>query len=576
MVDFVDLAESSRWLLERYLGGGGSDNDDFVNLESGQADHAAYATNGGGGNDSILQSLVYDDTPTTSTRPFLSKSAEAELYLLCTNFLLYVAMVIITTIIAKIYFPESLERDASAPALRRKYSYRRQTVQQYADEEDDEMEALYSDDEEEDAASNSNNNGAGEGDFPSVHTPTHHSPQRDPLGLGATSAQTDEVTNRDIEEEDALLMTPRGVTARLSARVLEFDQETTSRAKVIQRLLFCCLMLNITFVTWGALQERMLTRRYPRHTGDYFTYSYALVFTNRFWTLVMSGILLWYLKPRASRSTVVYEFAFPSISNMLSSWCQYEALKYVSFPATTLFKSFKLAPVMLMGKLLGNKSYPAYDYFVALVIGIGIALFMSSTDDLGFSFSQDYLGNAEVSSAKWTGIMLLCFFLFFDSFTSQFQSRMFQRHLDLSIVELMFATSAFSTVLSGITLVHTHEFSPALAFVMQHSEIHLHFFMFSICSTIGQLFIFYTIKNFGAVVFTLIMTTRILLSIALSCILYGHPITGVGFLGLMLVMGAVLYRIKKKAEGQQLIKWQGMEDDKGKELVQEWHEHLDM
>jgi solute carrier family 35 (adenosine 3'-phospho 5'-phosphosulfate transporter), member B2 len=219
---------------------------------------------------------------------------------------------------------------------------------------------------------------------------------------------------------------------------------------------------------------------------------------------------------------------------------------------------------------------PAYDYIVAMVIGIGVALFMSSTDDLRFSFSQDYLGNAEGASAKWTGVMLLCFFLFLDSFTSQFQSRMFQRHLDLSIVELMFATSAFSTVLSAITLVHTHELSPALAFVLQHSEIHFHFFMFSICSTIGQLFIFYTIKNFGAVVFTLIMTTRILLSIALSCIMWGHPITAVGFFGLMLVMGAVLYRIKKKAEGQQLIKWQGMEDDKGKELVQEWHEHLDM
>lgn len=72
------------------------------------------------------------------------------------------------------------------------------------------------------------------------------------------------------------------------------------------------------------------------------------------------------------------------------------------------------------------------------------------------------------------------------------------------------------------------------------------------------------------------MTTRILLSIALSCILYGHPITPVGYLGLALVMSAVLYRIKKKAEGQQLFKWQGMDDDKGKELVHEWHEHLDM
>lgn len=100
----------------------------------------------------------------------------------------------------------------------------------------------------------------------------------------------------------------------------------------------------------------MLTRRYPRYVGDYFTYSYALVFTNRFWTLIMSGILLWKYQPRLSRSTVLYEYSFPSISNMLSSWCQYEALRYVSFPATTLFKSFKLAPVMAMGKILGNKT----------------------------------------------------------------------------------------------------------------------------------------------------------------------------------------------------------------------------
>ena len=100
----------------------------------------------------------------------------------------------------------------------------------------------------------------------------------------------------------------------------------------------------------------MLTRRYPRYTGEYFTYSYALVFTNRFWTLIMSGMLMLWLRPRASRSTVIYEYSFPSISNMLSSWCQYEALRYVSFPATTLFKSFKLAPVMAMGKILGNKT----------------------------------------------------------------------------------------------------------------------------------------------------------------------------------------------------------------------------
>lgn len=210
-----------------------------------------------------------------------------------------------------------------------------------------------------------------------------------------------------------------------------------------------------------------------------------------------------------------------------------------------------------------------------LVIGVGIAMFMTSTDDLRFTFEHNVLG-WEVGTA-WTGVMLLFLFLFFDSFTSQFQSRMFQRHQDLSMVELMFATSAFSTVLSFVTLLHTKELYPAVDFMIKHSEIHLHFLLFSICSTIGQLLIFYTIKNFGAVVFTLIMTTRILLSIALSCVLYGHQVSATGFFGLMLVLGAVLYRIRRKAQGQQLLKWQGMEDDsRAFELVQEWHEHVDM
>lgn len=545
MADFIDIVESSRWLIDRALSS--SNNDDFINLGTKSIEDPAVAA--AVSNDNILHALVSDGSSyATSTSPFLSKSAEVELYLLATNFLLYVAMVIITTIVAKVYFPDSLKR-GTVPNIRRRYSYRRKTEHDEEDEqrsyEEDEFEALYSDDDDDDDDKNDSRNRALSGDY---------------------------------EQEDALLSDMSGTpgNGHHGTRIMEFDQVQTSRAQVIKRLLLCSLMLNLTFVTWGALQERMLTRRYPRHTGDYFTYSYALVFSNRFWTLILSSFLMWYLKPRLSRSTLIYEYSFPSISNMLSSWCQYEALRYVSFPATTLFKSFKLGPVMLMGKLLGNKQYPAYDYFVAVVIGCGIALFMSSTDDLRFSFSMDYLGNAETDSAKWTGLMLLCFYLFFDSFTSQFQSRLFQRHLDLSLVELMFATSAFSTVLSAVTLVHTNELTPAWSFITQHSEIHLHFFMFSICSTIGQLFIFYTIKNFGAVVFTLIMTTRILLSIALSCILYGHPITPVGYLGLALVMSAVLYRIKKKAEGQQLFKWQGMDDDKGKELVHEWHEHLDM
>jgi len=559
---------------------------------------------------------------------------ETELLMLATNFLLYVAMVIIITLVTKLYFPAALKRgDANSDQNQvttpnsSTIIYRRMDDSSNVLEDDDDDHVWYTSEDEDD------DDDGDEDEDDTNNDPDNKSTKRLVPKMEIEEDEESNITKNQMKKKDDdnpnnsncssssgnNSNTKSGKRARRCStkaksisrkkpqqqeqqhqqqqnNIYQFEREVATRLSTVKRLALCVLMLNLTFVTWGFIQERMLKHPYKLHDeelqdgssspmdidgidndeGEYFEHSFALVFTNRAWTLVFSGILLFYLKPKGCQSTVIYEYTFPSISNMLSSWCQYEAMRYVSFPAVTLFKAFKLAPVMLMGKVLGNKQYPQYDYFVALLISIGITMFMSSTDDLKVTFDHNIYNQKETVS---TGIMLLFFFLFFDSFTSQWQSRMFQRHRDLSIVELMFATSACSSLLSLISLIHSDSLWPALNFIKRHSEIHYHFFLFSICSTIGQLFIFYTIKNFGAVVFTLIMTSRIVLSIALSCYYYGHEVSDVGFYGLVLVVGAMCYRIKKKAEGTQLIKWRGMEDDDGraaKELVHEWHNHADM
>ena len=70
-------------------------------------------------------------------------------------------------------------------------------------------------------------------------------------------------------------------------------------------------------------------------------------------------------------------------------------------------------------------------------------------------------------------------------------------------------STAIETIFISIILVHDGQLIPAFEFIMRHSEIQFHFFAFSICTTVGQLLIFYTIKNDGAVVFAIIMTTRV-------------------------------------------------------------------
>lgn len=73
--------------------------------------------------------------------------------------------------------------------------------------------------------------------------------------------------------------------------------------------------------------------------GDFFEYSYGLVFFNRLGGLIFSAYLMRHFKVDWV-SSPLWEYSFPSVANMLSSWCQYEALKYVSFPTQVTTKDF--------------------------------------------------------------------------------------------------------------------------------------------------------------------------------------------------------------------------------------------
>ncbi len=72
MFDFIELATSSRYLIEQALVA----DDDFAKIENEAA------------NDSILLQTSHENSFYTDSPPLLSKTAEAELYLLATNFLL--------------------------------------------------------------------------------------------------------------------------------------------------------------------------------------------------------------------------------------------------------------------------------------------------------------------------------------------------------------------------------------------------------------------------------------------------------------------------------------------------------
>ncbi|PPS07659.1 hypothetical protein GOBAR_AA12977 [Gossypium barbadense] len=115
---------------------------------------------------------------------------------------------------------------------------------------------------------------------------------------------------------------------------------------------------------------------------EYFKYSLFLVFCNRITTSAVSAVFLlvcnyyWKVAAIASKKALVpvapiYKYCLISVSNILTTTCQYEALKYVSFPVQTLAKCAKMIPVMIWGTFIMQKTYKGFDYLVAFLVTLG-------------------------------------------------------------------------------------------------------------------------------------------------------------------------------------------------------------
>ncbi|XP_051511581.1 adenosine 3'-phospho 5'-phosphosulfate transporter 1-like isoform X1 [Myxocyprinus asiaticus] len=312
------------------------------------------------------------------------------------------------------------------------------------------------------------------------------------------------------------------------------EAESSSSARQAIKLIFCAAGLQVSYLTWGVLQERVMTRSYGatevEGSGERFKDSQFLVFMNRILALTVSGLCcIVFKQPR--HGAPMYKYSFASLSNILSSWCQYEALKYISFPTQVLAKASKVIPVMLMGKIVSHKSYEYWEYFTAVLISVGVSMFLLSSST-----------NKHPSTVTtFSGVIILGGYIVFDSFTSNWQDNLFK--YKMSSVQMMFGVNLFSCLFTVGSLLEQGAFFDSLAFMARHSEFAFHAVLLSACSACGQLFIYYTIAQFGAAIFTIIMTLRQAFAILLSCFIYGHAVTMVGGFGVAVVFLALFLRV---------------------------------
>lgn len=189
-----------------------------------------------------------------------------------------------------------------------------------------------------------------------------------------------------------------------------------------------------------------------------------------------------------------------------------------------------------VGIMLNKKTYPFIEYVEAVLITLGVTLFTLSEKSDKMSGSHD---------DTMFGVFLLGTYLMCDSFTSQWQSKVYKQY-GIDQYQMMLGVNIWSMIMTGFTLYQSGEFFSSLAFIMSDSSAFMHMMVLSVTSATGQLFIFYTIKEFGPVIFTIIMTTRQIFSLFVSCLLFGHSLQIVGWISSVFVFAVVFNRIYRK------------------------------
>ncbi|EDW44717.1 adenosine 3'-phospho 5'-phosphosulfate transporter 1 [Drosophila sechellia] len=307
----------------------------------------------------------------------------------------------------------------------------------------------------------------------------------------------------------------------------------TSSQEAVQ-LLWCFGGLMISYLTWGVLQEKIMTQNYLNFNGESakFKDSQFLVFSNRFLAFLVALAYLQWQPSSVRHRAPLYKYSYASFSNIMSAWFQYEALKFVNFPTQVLAKSCKIIPVMLMGKIMSKAKYESYEYVTALLISLGMIFFMSGSSDSSKASGVTTL----------TGIFLLSMYMVFDSFTANWQGSLFKGY-GMTPLQMMCGVNLFSSIFTGASLSMQGGFMDSLAFATEHPKFVFDMVVLSVCSAVGQLFIYHTIDVFGPVVFTIIMTLRQAVAIMLSCFIYQHSISLLGIFGVLIVFVAIFLRV---------------------------------
>lgn len=294
-----------------------------------------------------------------------------------------------------------------------------------------------------------------------------------------------------------------------------------------------------SFLYYGILQEDVF--KYVSSDGTPYTHAWFLQVVETFANVVIGYLGMLVTRDCAkSKQLPMKMFGISGAAQVSAKACTSLALANgLSFPVATLAKSGKMAPVMLGSLLLGGASYSLREYVQVLCI-IGGTAIVSMGSKKGGEASSSMLGIGYI-----VGSLVL------DGVTAGFQKRLKGEMVKSGVVLKSFGymvwTNVWMLLVSLLVGGVLGEVMSGVRYCLENVEVMEKIVKFSLCSAFGQSFIFYTIANFDPLVLSTVTTSRKILSVLVSILWKGHPLSQTGWLGIALSCGGVISEMMAKA-----------------------------
>uniref|UniRef100_A0A6P7F4C8 Solute carrier family 35 member B1 homolog n=1 Tax=Diabrotica virgifera virgifera TaxID=50390 RepID=A0A6P7F4C8_DIAVI len=293
----------------------------------------------------------------------------------------------------------------------------------------------------------------------------------------------------------------------------------------------------LSYFYFGIVQEKITRGKYPYELtkedgtkvveNEKYTYAVTLVLVQCILNYLIAKIAatMW---PQGEDTTRTLYYASMSFTYLLAMICSNMALQWVPYPTQVIGKSAKPIPVMILGVLIGNKSYTVKKYIFVFMIVFGIVLFML----------KDKVKAQSEEASTGMGELLIVLSLILDGLIGAIQDRIRAESKPTGI-QMMQVANAWSTLFLAVAIVISGEYLKFYEFAGRHPSVVYNLLMLGITSAVGQLFLYSMVSEFGPLVVSVVTTTRKFFTVLASVLLFGNPISSRQWIGAVIVFSAL-------------------------------------